>query len=252
MKTFRTESKAAVALTAVFCIGLALSGCVTKRDIEEVKDSLHSIRSQNVETQRLVQRMDSVIAAGAQSNARLTTEIRTSVSDLQQSIARLLENYNDLMQKIDALSRTKQTVKITDSGTPPSNETGSRSSTDCIAMYDDAFILVHGSKYDQAITAFRGFLESCPKNENAANAYFWIGDCFYSQEKYTDAVKEFEYVLDHYTDASVIVKTMYKLGRSKQELGKKEDARKIYRKIVAEHKGTLEARQSEERLRELK
>ena len=252
MKLFNIESKAAVALTAAFCIGLALTGCVTKRDIEEVKDSLHSVRNQNVETQRLVQRMDSIITEGTQSNARLTTEIRTSVSDLQQSIARLLENYNDLMQKIDALGRTKQTVRITDSGVQPPSETESKSSTDCIAMYDDAFILVHGSKYDQAITAFRSFLESCPKNENAANAHFWIGDCYYSQEKYTDAVKEFEYVLDHYTDAGVVVKTMYKLGRSKQELGKKEEARKIYKKIVADHKGTLEARQSEERLKELK
>jgi tol-pal system protein YbgF len=251
MKLFRIESKAAVALTAAFCIGLALTGCVTKRDIEEVKDSLHSIRNQNVETQRLVLRMDSIITEGAQSNARLTTEIRTSVSDLQQSIARLLENYNDLMQKLDAISRTKEKIIINPSPGAQGGETA-KSSTDCIAMYDDAFILVHGSKYDQAITAFRSFLESCPKNENAANAHFWIGDCYYSQEKYTDAVKEFEYVLDHYTDAGVVVKTMYKLGRSKQELGKKDEARKIYKKIVADHKGTLEARQSEERLKELK
>jgi tol-pal system protein YbgF len=252
MKTLRTESKAAVVVTAVFCIGLALSGCVTKRDIEEVKDSLHSIRRQNVETQRLVLRMDSIITEGAQSNARLTTEIRTSVSDLQQGIARLLENYNDLMQKLDAMSRTKQTVRITDSGPQPSNGTVPKSSADCIALYDDAFILVHGSKYDQAVTAFRNFLDSCPANENAANAHFWIGDCYYSQEKYIDAVKSFEYVLDHYTETSIVRKTMYKLGRSKQELGKKEEARKIYKKIVADHKGTLEARQSEERLKELK
>ncbi len=251
MKLFSNESKAAVILTAAFCIGLALTGCVTKRDIEEVKDSLHSIRKQNVETQGLVQRMDSIITESSQSNARLTTEIRTSVSDLQQSIARLLENYNDLMQKLDAISRTKEKVIINPSPGAQGAESA-KSSTDCIALYDDAFILVHGSKYDQAITAFRSFLDSCPKNDNSANAHFWIGDCFYSKEKYTDAVKEFEYVLDHYTDAAVIVKTMYKLGRSKQELGKKEEARKVYKKIVADHKGTLEARQSEERLKELK
>jgi len=251
MKLFSYESKAAVALTAVFCIGLALTGCVTKRDVDEVKDSLHSISRQNVETQRLVQRMDSIITAGAQSNTRLTNEIRTSVSELQQGIARLLENYNDLMQKLDAISRTKERVTINPSPGAMGSEP-TKSSSDCVAMYDDAFILVHGSKYDQAIVAFRNFLESCPKNENAANAHFWIGDCYYSQEKYTDAVKEFEYVLDHFTDAAVVVKTMYKLGRSKQELGKKEDARKIYKKIVADHKGTLEAKQSEERLKELK
>ena len=251
MKTLRFESRAAVFMTAVFCIGLALSGCVTKRDIEEVKDSLNSVRNQNVETQRLVARMDSIITEGAQSNARLTTEIRTSVSDLQQSIARLLENYNDLMQKLDAMSRGKERVIINPSPGAQGAEPA-KSSSDCIALYDDAFILVHGSKYDQAIVAFRNFLDSCPKNENAANAHFWIGDCYYSQEKYTDAVKEFDYVLDHYTEANIVVKTMYKLARSKQELGKKEEARKIYKKIVADHKGTLEARQSEERLKELK
>lgn len=254
MKLKNTPSMTAVAMTAVIGMGLLLTGCPTKRDVDEVKDSLNSIRRQNAESQRLVERMDSIITAGAQSNARLTTEIRTSVSDLQQGIQRLLENYNDLVQRIDALTRVREKVTIGGSpgAQPPGNGTVEKSSADCVALYDDAFLLVRGSKYAPAITAFKSFLDSCPQNENAANAHYWIGDCLYSQEKYTDAVKEFEYVLDHYTETNIVLKSMYKLGRSKQELGKKDEARKIYKKIVADHKGTLEARQSEERLKELK
>ena len=251
MKTHSHLYKAAVVLTAAFCFGLALTGCVTKRDIVEVKDSLNGIQRQNAETQRLVERMDSIITEGARSNAVMTNEIRTSVSELQQGIQQLLVNYNELMDKLNQMSQSKQRVIVNPS---PGAQGGdlNKPSADCIGLYDDAFLLVHGSKYDQAITAFRGFLDSCPKNENSANAYFWIGDCYYSLEKYTDAVKEFEYVLDHYTDDAIVRKTMYKLARSKQELGKKEEARKIYKNITTKYKGTLEARQSEDRLKELK
>jgi tol-pal system protein YbgF len=252
MKHLRSQNITAVAMTAVICLGLLAAGCVTKRDINEVKDTLNSIRNQNVQTQRLVERMDSIITAGAQSNARLTTEIRTSVADLQQNIANLLQNYNDLIQRIDALTRVREKVTIESSpgaqGTTPTQ----KSQTDCIALYDDAFILVRGSKYDQAISSFKAFLDACPQNENAANAHYWIGDCLYTQEKYTAAVDEFDYVLKNYTETTVIVKALYKLARAKQELGKKDEARKYYKKIVAEHKGTLEARQAEERLKELK
>lgn len=250
MKTITHNSKAAVTLTAAFCFAIALSGCVTKRDIVEVKDSIASVQRQNAETQRLVERMDSIITEGARSNAQLTNEIRTSVSQLQQGIEQLLENYNDLMQKLDAMSR-KEKVIVNSSPGIPNNDTN-KPSADCIGKYDDAFLLVHGSKYDQAITAFRDFLDACPNNENSANAHFWIGDCLYSLEKYTDAVKEFDYVLDHYTEDGIVRKTMYKLARSKQELGKKEEARKLYKNITTKYKGTLEARQSEDRLKELK
>lgn len=251
MKTHSHFAKAAVVLTAAFCFGLALTGCVTKRDIVEVKDSLAGIQRQNAETQRLVERMDSIITEGARSNTVMTNEIRTSVSELQQGIQQLLTNYNELMDKLNQMSQTKQRVIVNPS---PGAQGGdlNKPSADCIGLYDDAFLLVHGSKYDQAITAFRGFLDSCPNNENSANAHFWIGDCYYSLEKYTDAVKEFEYVLDHFTDDAIVRKTMYKLARSKQELGKKEEARKLYKNITTKYKGTLEARQSEDRLKELK
>ncbi|MBI5266258.1 MAG: tol-pal system protein YbgF [candidate division Zixibacteria bacterium] len=252
MKHLKSQRTAAVVLTAVVCLGLLTAGCVTKRDIDEVKDSLNSIRSQNAQTQRLVERMDSIITAGAQSNARLTTEIRTSVADLQQSIANLLQNYNDLIQRIDALTRVKPKVTVESSPGAQDTAPAQKSQTDCMALYDDAFILVRGSKYDQAISSFKSFLEACPQNENAANAHYWIGDCLYTQEKYTAAVDEFDLVLKNYTETTVVVKALYKLARAKQELGKKDEARKYYKKIVAEHKGTLEARQAEERLKELK
>ena len=252
MNYSKLHYRTAVVLTAVLCLGLLATGCVTKRDIDEVKDSINSVRNQNIQTQRLVERMDSIITAGAQSNARLTTEVRTSVADLQQGIQNLLQNYNDLVQRIDALTRVKERVSIESSPGAQGTTPVQKSQTDCIPLYDDAFILVRGSKYDQAIASFKKFLDECPQNENAANAHYWIGDCLYTQDKYTAAVDEFEYVLKNYTDATVVVKAMYKLARAKQELGKKDEARKYYKKIVAEHKGTLEARQAEDRLKELK
>ena len=47
-------------------------------------------------------------------------------------------------------------------------------------------------------------------------------------------------------------RAMYKLARSKQELGQKADAKKIFQQIVDQFPNTLEAEQSKDRIKEIK
>ena len=56
MSTRRTRRIAVIGVMAAVCFGLAASGCITKRDIEEVKNRLTAIEDQNQRTLRMVQR----------------------------------------------------------------------------------------------------------------------------------------------------------------------------------------------------
>ncbi len=126
------------------------------------------------------------------------------------------------------------------------------SSVDCDRTYDEAFILVRRTEYDKAIEGFREFLQQCEKHDLVENAYYWIGECYYSLEKYDEAVTEFEYLIDHYRSSVNTSRALYKLGRSKQELGKKSEAQKIFQQLIDDYPGTLEAEQAKERLKDLK
>jgi len=242
---------AAVILMAAIALALIVSGCVTRRDIEEIDSRLDTLQMQNARTQKMVAHMDSVIAAGAEADRKTRADINSSVNDLQQGIAKLLENYNDLLAKVDAMGRSGSRLRSSP-GASDTTSISTQGSADCQKAYDDAFVLARQGKYEPAIAGFQSFLGNCPNDPSAENAYFWIGECYYSLEKYSQAVTQFDYVLKNYKGSGNTSRALYKLARSKQELGQKAEARKTFQQLINEFPKTLEAEQAKDRLKELK
>ncbi len=256
MSSRRNRLLIAILLLVVFYFGFVLAGCATPRMIDEVKAQIREVESQNRQTQQMVARMDSIIAEDTQADKRLRNDVSVAVDELQRQMATLLENYNDLMQRIETLGQRQTFAGSVKSSPGALQEPGAPvqepSSVDCDRTYDEAFILVRRNEYDKAIEGFREFLQQCEKHDLVENAYYWIGECYYSLEKYDQAVAEFEYLMDHYRSSVNASRALYKLGRSNQELGKKSEAQKIFQRLIDDYPGTLEAEQAKERLKDLK
>ncbi|UCD62611.1 MAG: tol-pal system protein YbgF [Candidatus Zixiibacteriota bacterium] len=265
MLTKRKIYVTAIVAMAVLYIGIGLTGCATKRHIDEVKAEVRDVKRQNEETQDLLARMDSTIAAGAEANGRLRADVSVTVNNLQQQIDMLLENYNDLLAQIRQLN-LQPTVTHVVRSSPGSQEqtavtvgpdtagqvsTPVRPAIDCGQVYDESFILVRRGEYEKAIEGFRRFLEHCEKHESAENAHYWIGESYYSMEKYADAITEFEYLIENYKGSVNASRAYYKLARSQQEMGRTDDARRTFQKLIDEYPETLEASQARERLKDL-
>ena len=249
----RSVLLAAMLVIAAIGLGMLSSGCATKRDIADVQAQLDRMEKQTKDNQRMVIHMDSVIAAGADADKKLRNDLQVSVTDLQQQIGKLLENYNDLTQKMNQLNKSQVTTRLSSSpGIQESAPPTAEQSADCDKAYDSAFILVRKGQYEKAISGFKAFLETCPKHQAVSNARYWTGECYYSLEKYQDAITAFEFLLDNYKGTVNASRALYKLGRSKQELKQKPEAKKIFERLVKEYPNTLEAEQAKERLKELK
>lgn len=239
----------AILVMAVIVAALLVSGCVTKRDIENIEVRLDRIEKQTAATQRLAARMDSSIAASTQADTRLRNEVMVSVDELQQQLTALLENYNELQRMLKGMQRPP-TIKE-----PPTSSPGAQpdiSTAACDETYDNAFVLVRSGKYDQAIQGFRTFLQSCPRHPSVPNAHYWIGESYYSLERFKEAIDEFQKMLDDYPTSVNAARATYKLARSRQELGQKAEAKKVFQQIVDKYPNTLEAEQSKERLKEIR
>jgi len=243
---------------AVLYISSMLFGCATPRMIDELKAQVQEVESQGRQTQQMVSRIDSVIIESAEADKRLRNDMSITIDNLQQQIAVLLENYNDLMQRIERLGR-QQTFQGSIKSSPGAQEeqpagvqVEEQPSIDCNTTYDEAFILVRRGEYEKAIEKFQEFLQLCEKHELVENAYYWIGECYYSLEKYDQATERFEYLVKNYKSSVNTSRALYKLGRSKQELGIKDEAKKIFRQLIDDYPGTLEAEQAQERLKDIK
>jgi len=241
---------------------LVFTGCVTKRDIEEVKRQLTTVESQNRNSQEMVARMNSIIVAGADADNKLRNEMRISLDEVGRQIAQLLENYNDLQQQLDRMTRD-QVIQL-----PPKSSPGAQADRSdtistvvppspqildsiCIEAYDVPFTLVTHNEYEEALTAFQEYFNKCANDDNLANAHYWTGECYFSLGRFAQAATEFELLTKEYPDSPKVTSALYKLARSWQELGKTSDAKDVFQRVVEEHAGTLEAKQAQDRLKDL-
>ncbi len=260
--TFKNYIKTAVSLTAVLYLGIIFSGCATSRNIEELRLEIEEVQRQNNELAAKFNTVDTLIASDTENSRKLRADISVTIDQLEDQINTLQESYTDLIQKVDAIYRavTQKTRLYGSPGTQqnpnqPSGQTppvGTTTDVDCSAVYDDAFILVRQGDYEKAITSFKSFLVDCERHELVENAHYWIGQSYYSMEKYTDAISEFEFLLENYKGSVNTSRAMFKLGRSKQELGKKSEAKKIFQQLIDEYPGTFDAEQAKELLKDLK
>lgn len=247
----------AIFMMAVMCIGCWLGGCATHRQAQDILIDTRTLKADNANTRALMARMDSIITVGADANNRIRTEMSTTVDELHMQIARLLENYNDLMVRLNECCQGREVIYVKGSPgaqTDPvgtSSDNNPPSSIDCSQTYDEAFILVRQLEYDKAISGFRNFLANCEKHDNAPNAHYWIGESYYMLDKFAEAIVEFNVLADDYRSSPNIDRALYKLARSHEELGQKDQARTIFLQVVDDYPGTLSAEQARDRLKEL-
>lgn len=247
--------KQTVILKSLFLAGLSvavvLTGCATKRDAEEIKKKLAEIEMKMGQSENLTSRLDSLMKSGSATDHQKLASIQSSTDELTRQLSSLLNNFNDLMQAVQDLKKSPNTVIKT---TPKDSDaaSGGANTAECDLAFEDAFVLLRKGEYNRSIDSFKVFLNNCPNHRYTENAHYWIGECYYSTEKYNEAITEFDYILTTWKSSANTARTLYKLARSKQELGKKDEAKTIYQRLVKEFAGTLESEQASARLKDLK
>lgn len=274
MRNYNKNKKTAAYLVAVFALILLsiLSGCVTPRHIDEIKAEIRDVQLQNSSTQVMIAKIDSLLVANAEADKKLRADISYTLGNIDDQIAILLENYNELIEKLDRLDKNDNVIRVlrgstgvethtkptvTDSVPPTYAETPVEtlipaSSFNCDSTYDEAFLMVWRSEYKDAIVKLNDYLKQCPDHKSVGDAHYWIGECYYSLEKYPEAIEKFMVLFNSFKSSPKLSSALYKLGRSHQETGKKEDAKNAYQKIIDDYPETLEAKQAKERLKDLK
>lgn len=273
MRYFNSNNRAAILTMAVLVCGLMLSGCLaTQRDAAEIKTRLGRIEASQSKTDELAARMDSLISAGAEADNKLRNDLRYSADELSQQLTTLLENYNELVMMINALSRSRGTRILRP--TPGASDTASHieeippaiaekpgtlvapvipamSDEDCTIAFEVAFTSLRQNEYDSSETQFLRFMEQCPEHEKTPNACFWLGENYYLTKKYAESIEQFEKIAADHQDWPDMSQVYYKIGRNMEEQGRKTDAKTMYQKIVDDYPGSFSSSQAAERLKDL-
>jgi tol-pal system protein YbgF len=105
--------------------------------------------------------------------------------------------------------------------------------------------------YDLAIDGFAMYRESFPASPKADNALYMIGECYYSQKKYQKAVDALDDLIMTFPTSDKIGAAYLKKGFALADLKKIDEAVGVLRYLVAKYPVAEEARQAQEKLKEL-
>ena len=90
-------------------------------------------------------------------------------------------------------------------------------------------------EYGQAVLDFVDFIAKYPRHPLAANAQYWIGEAYYVQRDYRQALTEFQKVLDVAPGSAKVPDALLKVGLCYRNLRDESRARQTWDRVVKDY-----------------
>ncbi|MBF0152904.1 MAG: tol-pal system protein YbgF [Magnetococcales bacterium] len=113
---------------------------------------------------------------------------------------------------------------------PPKNTGQKPASAD--QAYSEADLNLKSGRYLQAGESFRNFIKWFPDDPRIPRAQYWIGEAYYAEKKFREALQEFNQVLLRWPKSEMVPGCLLKMGYSLYELGEMAKARAILNRLV--------------------
>ncbi|MEZ4601691.1 MAG: tol-pal system protein YbgF [Syntrophotaleaceae bacterium] len=256
-------------LSSLVLLG-TLSGCIAtqrqlsvERDLEEMKRRLaaaeRSLAAQeNNRTGETRDRLENLTQRQAELQAGLDAlrlenqTLNGRLEDLSRSGAELREEMalvrDDLGLKITAL---EDQLKGSASVRTPQQAARQNVETPEDIYRRGVDLIQKQGRYEEGRKALQQFLSANPKHSLAVNASYWIGEAYYGEKQYENAILQFQDVIQKYGDHPKVASALLKQGLTFQTLGDKQSAKAILQKLVSSFPMSEEAKTAQQRLKSL-
>ncbi|MBO8130357.1 MAG: tetratricopeptide repeat protein [Candidatus Marinimicrobia bacterium] len=189
---------------AVEILDLRSALIIQQAELNQLRKELEKLRIQNEILNDSLRRKESKIK-------NLEELLKTVKEDKELSTA-IIRN---IRSSADTLSEEKSIVDsvLTDE--------------EYISIYNNALSMYFNKEYRASMDKFEYLVVANSKHPLADNAQYWLGECYYSMERYQDAIEAFQRVLD-LGDGNKSDAAIFKIGLSYLKLGNKIKAHEIF------------------------
>jgi tol-pal system protein YbgF len=259
----KRSPRALGSLATLIAAGLAIGGCVSSTDIDALHDQIADVQRQAALLQQQGSSKQEVAGLGEtiqrQTDALLKAEadMRLDINSLSAQIAQLQDKLEDtnyrLAQVSQQIAATNQDLKAarTPPAVPGAPADASLATSDPETLYQTSYSDYLRGNYDLAMLGFKQYLEAFPETDLADNAIYWVGECFYRQQKFNEAIAEYDRVLKQYPRSDKTASALLKKGFSLLELGQKKDGIAQLQSVAKTFPSSDEANLAKQRLQGL-
>lgn len=203
--------------------------------------------------ERVAKALESADATARRADADFYLKLDELIAQVQRMSGRLDEIEHRLQQLESGQPAASPTDAAAAAAVP--GDTGATSAPaealpeDKQALYDLAKQAYDAGDRERARSLFKAFLERFPDDaELSDNALYWTGEAYYQDSTYDKAILTFQKVINQYPQSNKRDASLYKIGRSFEALGLKEDAALFYEDLIAKYPSSALADDAKKRI----
>ncbi|MEM1181109.1 MAG: tetratricopeptide repeat protein [Acidobacteriota bacterium] len=255
----------------VVLLSTSALGCLSASDLDGLESQMRDVQVQLLELKKESPRAEDLVRLEGALDDRLSSLVRSQtdlgadVDELTEQVERLQAKLDDtnfrlaqLAQQIAATNQELQAVRSEaeearrQRPTPPPPRTAPASdSSDPQVVYDSAYNAYVAGNLDLAILGFRQYLDDHAETALADNATYWLGECYYRQGRFRQAVERYDEVLEQFEESDRAASARLKKAYALLELGNRDAGIEELRGVACGFGGTDEALLAGQRLQEL-
>ncbi len=118
-------------------------------------------------------------------------------------------------------------------------------------VYNTAYADYLKGNFDLAMDGFKIYRDSFPESPLADNALYWIGECYFSQRNFSEAIDAFNELILNYPQGDKIAAAYLKKGLALAELGRNEEALVVFKLLTSKYPLEEEARIAQEKIKDI-
>lgn len=251
MRSPSTAHRRSLVVSAALA-ALALGGCSLmepKEDPALVKATQVEGRVAQVErqTQGMLELQRQIESLQAEVR-QLRGEVEQAQYEAQAAKNQQRDLYADLDRRLQALESGAAAASS------PAGGAAAGASAPAIGdreAYQSALDRLRAHDYATAEKVLREFPATYPQSTLLDNAKYWLGETYYVERRYDDALAAFQSVLADHPDSRKAPDAMLKAGYSQYELKKYREARVLLNRVVQAYPDTSAANDARDRLRRM-
>jgi len=200
----------------------------TQAGLDGLRVEMHSLRG----------RMEDM----ASTSRQFQEEVSLIREDLGLKVAAIEDRLSELENKVEEKGNQEPEKQ-----TPPEKDHADPSD-----LYEKGRDLIReGDRFGEARQILQEFIDNHPDHPLAVNAAYWIGEAFYGEKKYENAILQFQDIIEGHPDHNKVPDALLKQGLAFQAMDDRDNARVILEKVVEDHPDSNAAAKAEKILADL-
>jgi tol-pal system protein YbgF len=220
-------------------------GAVLKTLVEQLAEQISILRKSVEEVKSSNQQTQASVGAKIESVNSQFSAVNSSLDLVLDRISKLSQQIAETKAKVEVLDQPQQQAVQGATGPgkagPPSPE----------ELYNSAYGDFLKGSYDLSRQGFEEYIKNYPDTELSDNAQYWIGESYYVQRKFPEAVKAFDRVLQDYPKGDKVAAASLKKAYSLLESKNTEAGIRELRLLIVKYPGSDSAQLAKDRLNSL-